>query len=126
MKMDVKISNGKWEANGKSYDELILMEKKFMDSFFQEVKMGTFLRSKAAILVLLMFSSCYIQKGVLVKEISGGQVITSKNDTIPTRGRLLNMLEIGEVYNLHILNDRCVDASTPWKKKRAKIKSINQ
>ena len=38
MKVDIKIANGKWTANGKTYSELNEKEKQFMDQFFKEVK----------------------------------------------------------------------------------------
>jgi hypothetical protein len=39
MKLEIVNTNGKWIVNGKTYEELNYMEKKFMDEFFREVKL---------------------------------------------------------------------------------------
>lgn len=84
------------------------------------------MKALIALIMIVLMTSCSISKGITVKELTQTSIITTENDTIPARIGLLHFLEAGEVYNLYMLNDRCVDASTPWKKKRTKIKSINQ
>lgn len=70
------------------------------------------------LIAIITLTSCSISRKVTVKELTSTSIITADNDTIPTRIGLLHFLKPGEVYNLHMLNKRCVDASVPWKKRK--------
>lgn len=126
MKIDIKMKNGKWVVNGKTYKDLDHEEKKFMDEFFKNIKITT-MKTLISFIAIITLTSCSISKGVKVIGFTGTSIITVTNDTIPARERLLRLMVPGEFYNLHMLNDRCVDASWPSKKRREKLsKTINQ
>ena len=120
------MKNGKWVANGKTYKDLNHDEKKFMDEFFKNIKITT-MKALISFIAIITLNSCSISKGVKVIGFTDTSIITVDNDTIPARDRLLHLMEPGEFYNLHMLNDRCVDASWPSKRRLKKLhNSINQ
>ena len=69
------------------------------------------------LLMLVIFSSCSVQRNISVSEIKSNSIITSSQDIIKVRERLISFIDVGGVYNFRMIGDKCVDVSVNKNKK---------
>ena len=63
------------------------------------------------LLIAMTLPSCSVQRNISVSEIKSNSIITSSQDTIKVRERLISFIDAGGVYNFRMIGDKCVDVS---------------